>query len=227
LRETDLQTSRQAYDASPEQQMAFWRSLGLLPPSADTLVVSLFAYENPAIEDLLDIWAQGDWPVCCLAPVTRTRQAIEAFIGRTVREGDVLFRGNLEIRMLPFVAQADYDRLLWSCDINFVRGEDSFVRAQWAAKPMLWHMYPQDDHAHLVKLGAFLDLYCVDLPKAASSAVRRLFNAWNHGRIPPALWDEVMSTLPDLRNHAVSWEKKLSLQEDLCSNLVRFCRSKL
>jgi len=227
LRETDLQTSRQTYDASPEQQMALWRSLGLLPPSTDTLVVSLFAYENPAIGDLLNIWAQGNLPVCCLAPVTRTRQAIEAFVGRTVQEGDVLFRGSLEIRMLPFVTQADYDRLLWSCDINFVRGEDSFVRAQWAAKPMLWHIYPQDDDAHLVKLGAFLDLYCTDLPKAAARVVRRLFTAWNGGRIPPALWDEWMNVLPDLRDHAVSWENKLSLQEDLCGNLVRFCRSKL
>ena len=39
---------------------------------------------------------------------------------------------------VPFVAQDDYDRLLWACDLNFVRGEDSFVRAQWAARPLIW-----------------------------------------------------------------------------------------
>ena len=27
--------------------------------------------------------------------------------------------------------------------VNFVRGEDSFVRAQWAARPFAWHVYPQ------------------------------------------------------------------------------------
>ena len=33
---------------------------------------------------------------------------------------------------LPWLTQPDYDRLLWSADLNFVRGEDSLVRAIWA-----------------------------------------------------------------------------------------------
>jgi uncharacterized repeat protein (TIGR03837 family) len=48
---------------------------------------------------------------------------------------------------------------LSQCDFNIVRGEDSFVRAQLAGKPFIWHIYPQEDRAHEVKLAAFLDLY--------------------------------------------------------------------
>ena len=47
--------------------------------------------------------------------------------------------------------------MLWACDVNFVRGEDSLVRALWAGKPLVWHIYPQHDDAHDAKLEAFLD----------------------------------------------------------------------
>ncbi len=174
LRENDLEDRRRTFCASPEQQQNFWRSLGLLPPADGALAISLFSYENPAIAELLEIWAKGDVPICCLAPMTRTLPSIEAYMGRPLEAGDVASRGNLEIRMLPFVAQPDYDQLLWSCDINFVRGEDSFVRAQWAAKPMVWHIYPQDDDAHRVKLGAFLDLYCANLSEPSGTAVQAI-----------------------------------------------------
>ncbi|MFP3562266.1 elongation factor P maturation arginine rhamnosyltransferase EarP, partial [Paraburkholderia sp. SIMBA_049] len=64
--------------------------------------------------------------------------------------------GNLTAYGHAIVPQADFDRLLWVADVNFVRGEDSFVRAQWARKPFVWHIYPQADDAHLPKLDAAL-----------------------------------------------------------------------
>lgn len=231
LRERDLEARRLAFCASSEQQAGFWRSLGMTPPVADTLLVSLFAYENPAIPALFDSWVHGGGSVCCFAPLTRTLPAIEAFAGHSLQAGDMIRRGHLEIRILPFVAQDDYDRLLWSCDINFVRGEDSFVRAQWAAKPMLWQIYPQDEESHRVKLNAFLDLYCAGLSHAAAGAVRQVFLAWNgnndSGRFVPEHWVRWMDALPELRQHAENWANCLSKQEDLCSSLVRFARSKL
>ena len=231
LREAGLEQQRQAYCASPQQQAAFWTRLGQSPPPADSLVVSLFAYENAALADLLATWSQGAQPVCCLAPATRTLAAIEQFAGRSLQAGDVIRRGQLEIRVLPFVAQPDYDRLLWSCDVNFVRGEDSFVRAQWAARPLLWQIYPQHDDAHQVKLSAFLDRYCAELPATASAAVRRFHQVWNGqtgaGRIGAELWSQWVAALPELRRHAEQWATNLSKQEDLCSSMVHFCLSKL
>src|SRR3546814_17935720 len=74
---------------------------------------------------------------------------------------------------MPFVEQNSFDRLLWSSDLNCVRGEDSLVRALWAGKPLLWQIYPQDDDAHLVKLDAWLAL------SPFGPEIKHLMTAWN------------------------------------------------
>lgn len=231
LREQDLEKRRQTFCASPTLQRDFWTKIGQTPPTSGTQLVSLFAYENQALTQILRIWQNSDTPVCCLAPITRTQAALEMFAGHTLQAGDVIQRGQLEIRLLPFVSQADYDLLLWLCDINFVRGEDSFVRAQWAAKPMLWHIYPQEDDAHQIKLNAFLDVYCTGLSSVTGKILRDVHSAWNCGNktVPftAALWQQWIAVLPELSRHAENWAKNQSKQEDLCSSLVRFCRSKL
>ena len=94
-------------------------------------------------------------------------------------DGDRARRGLLEVRFVPFVPQAAYDDLLWACDVNFVRGEDSFVRAQWAGRPFVWHIYPQADDAHRIKLDAFLALYGAVLQPPAVQSMRGLWHAWN------------------------------------------------
>ena len=79
-----------------------------------------------------------------------------ALAKRTGRPG-LEQRVALSITWLPLLSQPDFDHLLWACDLNFVRGEDSLVRALWAGKPLVWQIYPQDDEAHHAKLAAFLD----------------------------------------------------------------------
>ena len=66
---------------------------------------------------------------------------------------------NVHILFLPFVEQEKYDALLPLCDFNFVRGEDSFVRAVLSKKPFLWHIYLQEDMVHLDKMDGFLKIY--------------------------------------------------------------------
>ena len=230
LRERDLLQQRQSFNDSRQQQDDFWRSIGQSAPDPGSLLLSLFSYKNPAIGDLLAILAQGEAPVCCLVPVTRNLADIEAFTGRTLSAGDVFRKEQLEIRMLPFVSQTDYDRLLWSCDINFVRGEDSFVRAQWAGKPMIWQIYPQQEEAHRIKLEAFLDRYLAGQAESMAATIRQLYRAWNgfdDERLTPDLWARWQSALPEICQHHESWTKNLLNQQDLCTNLVNFVRSKL
>ena len=231
LRENDLMERRQHYETSTSAQQKFWQTLGFVPPPPETLLISLFSYENPAIPDLLDAWANGSMPVCCLAPLTHNHGAIESFFGQTLLTGKTIHRGQLELRTIPFVEQTDYDKLLWACNINLVRGEDSFVRAQWAAKPMLWQIYPQEESAHLIKLRAFLDLYSDGMTDTTAQAVRKLFLAWNgdesEGEITRESWERYLTQLPALEKNAINWEKELSKQQDLCSQLVQFCASKL
>lgn len=61
---------------------------------------------------------------------------------------------------LPFYPYDEYEEILSLCDFNFVRGEDSFARALLLGKPFLWHIYPQTENTHLIKLNSFLDKYC-------------------------------------------------------------------
>jgi uncharacterized repeat protein (TIGR03837 family) len=227
LRERDLLARRQQFAASAEQQATLWRQTGGAPPPVGSLLVSLFAYENPAIKDLLLLWQEAPMPVCCLASLSRALPAIESYAGQPLKAGALLRRGALEIRILPFLEQDLYDRLLWLCDLNFVRGEDSFLRAQWAARPMVWHIYPQQAAAHIAKLDAFLDLYCTDLPTASASAVREFWHAWSAGHVDAAHWWRFASCLPTLREHAQRWQEGLASEDDLSTRLLRFARSSL
>ncbi len=191
LLEHDLLARRDAFQRDPQAIAAFWQALGVSPPKPDETRVSLFCYENPALPGLFAAWAAGSASVCCLVPEGRALPQVAGFFGQAsfdglrmngVTPGDVFKRGNLRVQVLPFVEQERYDELLWACDINFVRGEDSCVRAQWAGKPFIWHIYPQHDGVHMQKLRAFMNLYCTGLPTEAAQALHGLWEGWNGER---------------------------------------------
>jgi len=205
---------------------AFWQKCGLPPRLDSELRISLFGYENAAVKSLLEAWAQSEEPVTCLVPEDRLLPQIASWLGRDVlRPGDVAKRDSLTVRILPFLEQDDYDRLLWASDINFVRGEDSLVRAQWAAKPFVWHIYPQQEGAHWPKLEAFLDLYCADLPSQAAAGLRAFWQEWNRGGDAGKAWPDFWRHRTILEQHARDWAASLARQDDLASNLVNFCTS--
>ena len=136
-------------------------------------------------------------------------------------------RGSLTLASVPFVAQDDYDCLLWACDLNFVRGEDSFVRAQWAARPMLWHCYPQAENAHLAKLDAFLSRYGEGLAPDIAAAQTALASAWNGRAAPAPLWEAFANALPGLTARAQSWADSLACLPDLAASLVEFVEKRV
>src|SRR5690606_32343715 len=104
------------------------------------------------------------------------------------------------------------------------RGEDSFVRAQWAARPIIWQIYPQQESAHLIKLENFLDLYCQGLADPAADAVRVIHQNWNGNEQPD--WDSFWKYRDELQQHAIAWAERLAQIPDLASNLVNFCRNR-
>ena len=209
LREQGLE---QGFDGA-----AFWQAFGLPQPQQHELRVSLFGYDNPALESLLNQWSAGPQPVTCLVPQGALAMRAVASVG----EG----KNNLRLHVFPFLPQPEYDRLLWACDCNFVRGEDSFVRAQWAARPFVWHIYPQQQGAHLPKLAAFLDLYCAGLAGEEAAALRRFWLAWNAGEVPD--WQDFWCCAPVLRRHAAQWKAGLVEQKNLAENLVTFCKNRV
>lgn len=224
LREAGLTAARDAFQAGGEQQAAWWASLGIADLAPDALKVSLFCYANPALTQLLDAWATGSVPVVCLAPNGAVGNAVAQFFGEAqAQPGSRYTRGNLTAQIFPFLEQTHYDRLLWACDCNFVRGEDSFVRAQWAARPLVWQIYPQEQDAHHPKLQAFLDLYGAELSETAARAQRELWWAWNGvGEIAPA-WRNFQAERAALEAHARRWADDQEKIGGLAANLVKFC----
>ncbi len=204
----------------------FWRThrrFQAALPASERLEISLFCYESTPIGALFSAWAEGDCPIRCRVPPGQPLKAVKTHFGC---DGPWQF-GNLQVEPIPFLSQPDYDRLLWSCDLNFVRGEDSFVRAQWAGRPFVWQAYWQQQDTHLLKLDAFLQRYVEGLPAPAGKTVGDFFQAWN--RISPQvarLWPEFLAIFPELKAHNQRWAEHLS-EYRLVNNLVNFCLGKL
>lgn len=123
------------------------------------------------------------------------------------------------------VPQTQFDALLAQFDVLIVRGEDSFLRAQYAAKPFLWHIYPTPDNAHFVKLDAWLDRYCEGLEPDAANALRQAQHAVNRGEKTADAYAGFATHLPILKAHATHWRDHLFAQTDLATRLVKFVNS--
>ncbi|MCI4441315.1 MAG: elongation factor P maturation arginine rhamnosyltransferase EarP [Tibeticola sp.] len=210
LREPDLFARQAAFDA------ARWRERQRLP-SGEALRISLFCYEPPALGAWLDALAAGGsgtgQPVQLWVTHGRAAAAVR---GHFCAENSVTPAQNgaqaLQVSYLPALTQTDYDHLLWAADLNFVRGEDSLVRALWAGKPFIWNIYPQDDGAHAAKLDAFLDW--LEAP-ADLRAFHRIWNALATGTLPT----------PDLAGWGACVQRaraRLLAQDDLLTQLRRF-----
>lgn len=223
-REAGLLAAREAFQADAPAQSAFWMGLGLPVRQPEELRLSLFAYENAAIPSLLAALARAVRPTRLLVPEGKALPPIAAWLGRVeLRAGETHTHRHLTIHVLPMLDQDTYDRLLWACDLNFVRGEDSFLRAQFAARPLVWQAYRQEERAHFAKLDAFLDLYCAKLPAGLAATTRHLWHAWNEEAGVGSHWPDYADRLVELSEHARHWCDHLAGQPDLASKLMIFC----
>ncbi len=196
LREPDLLQRQAALDAS-----AWLRDLDL-PPSPPR--ASLFCYEPAALPDVLRQAERAGWQ-WLVTPGRAWRAAQTAPAG--------------QLHPLPLLTQPEFDHLLWACDLNFVRGEDSLVRALWAGRPFVWQIYPQHDDAHHAKLEAFLDWL------QAPPALRALHRAWNSIGSAAPVWPDA-SALEEWRACVQAARQRLLAQPDLASQLSRFAQEK-
>lgn len=222
LREGDLLDRREAFLRDPHHREALLGSFGIAAKPGAQLI-SLFAYENAAIAGWLEALAAGGAPIQLLVPEGRVLGDVTRWLGvRDLPAGAQHQRGNLHIAVLPFMSQNQYDQLLWCCDFNAVRGEESFIRAQWAGRPLVWHIYPQEEDAHWDKLNAFFELYTRDLAPAATEALRDFWRAWNDGVGSGDAWRALQEHRPDLAAHAEAWTHKQVANGDLAGKLVFF-----
>jgi uncharacterized repeat protein (TIGR03837 family) len=233
LREESLLRRRDEFQSDRGAQAAFWRSIVGRAPAETALKVSLFGYAGAPYDSIARAIAAHPGPVWLLVPEGVASGPLSAWEARgsSRRNGrDGGQRREVEVLRLPFLAQDRYDLLLWGCDVNFVRGEDSFVRAQWAARPFVWNIYPTEDNAHWVKLAAFLARYTAGLDRAHAAAVVSLWEAWNRregdqDRVRPTIpeaWPAFSARREGLLPHARAWSDSLAARRDLAAELVDF-----
>ena len=221
-REQDLLRRRDAFDAAA--RAGFWRHFSMTVPAPSVLTVSLFAYADARVTDLLTAMAEDPRPTLLVVPAGAVVPAVQAFFGTTA---STVRRGALELRLLPFLPQTQYDELLWACDLNMVRGEDSFVRAQWAGKPLIWQPYRQDDGAHQRKLQAFLQRYTAGIEPGAGAALRAFSEAWSAGSSLRARWPSLRTARGELARHSLNWSGELADLGEMSAKLVEFVRNKV
>ena len=204
----------------PTRQAAFDRAAWLAAQGIDwrgERLVSLFCYEPPALPALLAQLRAAPRPTRLLVTAGRAAQAVRAALqNQNGHQPALVLREQLSISYLPHLPQTAYDELLWACDLNFVRGEDSLVRALWAGRPFVWQPYPQHDGAHHAKLDAFLDWL------AAPPGLGAFHRAWSGiGAAPLPMPDE-----PAWADCAQGARRRLLAQNDLLTQLAGFVREK-
>lgn len=227
LREPDLASRQAAF--TENARLAWLQRLGV-PATPECRLVSVFCYATAPLGDWLDALAdeamQHEAATRILLTPGHAARLARAWLASASSER----RQALACHKLPALPQPEFDHLLWACHLNIVRGEDSAVRALWAGRPHVWHIYPQDDGAHAAKLDAFLDRWLIDAPAPLSSAVR---SAWHHfNRLPGSASGASPLPLPDWRQPDGDWARfsreasqRVGAQADLGTQLLAFVAS--
>jgi uncharacterized repeat protein (TIGR03837 family) len=213
LREPDLPARQAAF-----QSKAWLSALPLDKPiTQNERLISLFCYEPAALPDLLKQLSQANEPTRLLVAQGRPSAAVVAATQALHMPSSGT--GQLHISQLPYVSQNDFDHLLWACDVNLVRGEDSLVRALWAGQPFAWHIYPQDDLAHHNKLQAFEA--ALEMP----ADLRKFHAVWNGLETGP-LPALSRAAIDDWRQWSLQAQRRLQTQTDLTTQLLSFVAQK-
>lgn len=174
--------------------------------SRNNLSVFVFSYPKAPLAELID---------CCNTTGSNTRIHIA---GPKPAGIDATY-----VTELAFCPQGDFDELLAKHDVLFVRGEDSFVRAQLAGRPMIWQIYPTNDGAHAEKLSKFFERYSGGLTPACKQALWNCWASWNDlnntGTFSTS-WQGLLVHLPELQAHALKWQSRLFSGPELVSQLL-------
>ncbi len=214
MREKTLFSQRNAFQNSSDLQDNFWENIKV-PPIENAIKISLFSYAQADLAGLFNVLKQHHQPVQLIVPANGL---IQSFI-----QNIEPLPNHLHIYQIPFLSQTDYDQLLWACDLNFVRGEDSWVRAIWAAKPFIWQPYIQAEDTHLIKLNAFIAMYYAQYEQ--KELLQQAHQYWATGHAFESVGKNLLNSLQNWSIFTQQKTAEFSLQTDLASNLIAFANS--
>jgi uncharacterized repeat protein (TIGR03837 family) len=216
LREPSLAAEQAAFDR------AAWLAAHGLALGPDERLVSVFCYPGAPLDRLAAALAADGRPSLIATAPGAATGATRAALAALGDAGTALRQ-----HALPWLTQSDYDRLLWAADLNFVRGEDSWVRAQWAGQPFVWQAYPQDDGAHGAKIAAFVELSLAGASPDAVAVIGTWTAAWNAldhpcAALPPWTPEALAAAGSAVR----AWRGQLLRTPDLAAQLLAFAAEK-
>ena len=204
-----------------------WACLTGFNVQDNALKIVLFGYDHMPLSEWLPQLISSDVRVQLAVTYGKAAVAVRALLS----EYDISLYSHLNIKYLPMLLQDDFDRLLCAADLNFIRGEDSFVRALWAKKPFVWHIYPQDDGVHFEKLEAFIERYGVGVesPSAftAWADIQRAWNLKQDTALSGESWLAFIENLELIQCHAESYCEQLCQTDDLAQQLMRHAAAPL
>lgn len=214
LRESGLIEQRRAWNAQPAWRNTLLQSCGLDAAGIDAInrgaqLVFVFCYRDAPVQTLINHLAGQPQQSIMLIPEGVYPQAVPPANKR------------VRIHHTPFVSQTDFDRLLWSSHLNIVRGEDSLVRAMWAARPMIWQPYPQADDTHVLKLDAWL------ARSGLHADTQALIRSWTVGDL--GLFEQMFGqhqhadTWARWVTQSQAWTNELAQYDDLATSIAQFC----
>lgn len=182
----------------------------------DALKICLFCYDTPNMKAFIESFKHSGQKIDFLICFGQAQELVRKIEPNFESE---MATSEIQWIPLPFVSQDDFDHLLNSCDLNIVRGEDSFVRAQWAAKPFIWQIYPQEDEAHHLKLEAFLKKYLKNSSAETAHDVNEAMRL--------ACAKTWLKNLPSMAKHALNWRNELdelTFDGDLAVQIRKFLK---
>jgi uncharacterized repeat protein (TIGR03837 family) len=213
FREGNLLQERDEFQGSEVVQNEWRARHGFPPVSQKMLDISLFCYQDAPVSALLaGLQGRG-------ARVFALRGIAALLLQHKL--------GDVEIVAFDYMPQNDFERLLWTSDVNFVRGEDSFLRALWAGRPYIWQIYTQEEGAHFVKLDAFLKRYSENLDPHLAEVLADLSGMWNLRGHKTESVKQFFDNLPAFAAFARTRAEKQAQQDDLATQLLRFIEDNL
>ena len=229
LRESRLLTERMAFQQNAQLQAEFWQQLGVTPGLSENAIKgSLFCYPHAPLHSILQAMAEGGQEVDLFIPAGHIAEQTQAWVAQQAAAGFTAHK--FKTHIIPFLSQPLYDKLLWACELNFVRGEDSWIRAIWAGRPLIWQPYFQQQDTHLEKLQAFLQRYHEKSSASLTAEIMAAHQAWNAdgfnaNGINAQQWQALCAILPQWQAHAQAYASELAEQEDLAAKLVIYCKN--
>lgn len=206
---------------------------------SEAMIFSAFTYENNVMAGIITEYDFAGKEAVFIVPegmllsqlLKRHKDRIEMISEDAIGDGrSSLWKtesGSL-MMAVPMLSQEDYDEILRRCCFCFVRGEDSFVRVQMAAKPFIWHIYPQNDDAHIAKLEAFMNRYTSAFEKDLANAYKAFALGFNRNdkSCVSRYFPQIMDGLSTAYEPAEKWKKAICDNGSLAFNLIRFAHNR-